>query len=136
MPKKAASARKAKTATAKRAPVRRYAVRGKGGYFDNLKKRWAEGGGSMKRQFEDAGAILGGPVGRQLGGLLNRAVYAVTGFGDYSVRHNVLLETNGPPVVSNHGKEFIVRHREYIGDIYSSGEQRILHLPLLTRYFL
>lgn len=134
MPKKAASARKARPA-AKRAPVRRYAVKGRGGYFDNLKKRWAEGGGSMKRQFEDAGAILGGPVGRQLGGLLNRAVYAVTGFGDYNVKHNVLLETNGPPIVANHGKEFIVRHREYIGDIYSSGGSANTPSPFINQAF-
>lgn len=119
---------KAKRSTASRAVVRRraprtttrrYAVRGHGGYWDNVKKRWGEGGGSMKSSFEDAGHIIGGPAGRQVGGLINRAIYALTGFGDYQVQSNALLETNGPPAVINRGKEFIVRHREYISDIYS-----------------
>lgn len=100
-------------------PTKRYTVRGHGGYWDNVKKRWGEGGGTMKSQFEDAGNILGGPLGRQAGGLINRALYAITGFGDYKVKYNTLLETNGPPMVVNQGKEFIVRHREYIGDVYS-----------------
>lgn len=120
---------KAKRSTASRAVVRRrapratttrrYAIRGHGGYWDNVKSRWGEGGGSMKSQFEDAGNLIGGPLGRQAGGLINRAIYALTGFGDYKVQSNALLETNGPPAVLNRGKEFVVRHREYISDIYS-----------------
>lgn len=101
-------------------PIKRYTVRGHGGYWDNVKKRWGEGGGAMRGQFEDAGHIIGGPAGRQVGGLLNRALYAITGFGDYKIKYNTLLETNGPPIVKNSGKEFIVRHREYIGDVYSA----------------
>lgn len=101
-------------------PRRRYAVRGRGGYWDNVKARWNQGGGAMKSQFEDAGGIIGGPVGRQLGGLLNRGIYALTGFGDYKVQKNILMETNGPPAVVNSGKEFVVRHREYIQDVYSA----------------
>lgn len=103
------------------APSRRtYAVRGHGDYWTDVKKRWGTGGGSMKGAFETAGKALGGPVGGALGGLLNRGLYALTGFGDYTVKHNTLLETNGPPSVINSGKEFIIRHREYIGDIYSA----------------
>ena len=79
--------------------TRRYAVRGRGGYWDNVKKRWGEGGGKMHSAFQDAGGIIGGPVGRQLGGLFNRGLYALTGFGDYQIRKNSLLETNGPPSV-------------------------------------
>ena len=74
----------------------------------------------MHSAFQDAGGIIGGPVGRQLGGLFNRGLYALTGFGDYQIRKNSLLETNGPPSVVNKGKEFIVRHREYITDVYTS----------------
>lgn len=103
------------------APVRRYAVRGRGGYWDNVKSRWKEGGGSMIGPFREAGRALAGPVGGALGGLANRALYALTGFGDYQVKNNVLLETNGPPsVVNRSNKEFVVRHREYITDIYST----------------
>ena len=70
--------------------TRRYAVRGRGGYWDNVKKRWGEGGGKMHSAFQDAGGIIGGPVGRQLGGLFNRGLYALTGFGDYQIRKNSL----------------------------------------------
>lgn len=101
---------------------RTYAVRGRGGYWQNVKSRWAEGGGPRKGLFEQAGNILGGPIGGQAGGLINRALYALTGFGDYTVKKNVLLEeTNGPPAVINRSnKEFVVRHREYIQDIYAN----------------
>ena len=51
----------------------------------------------MKETFQQAGSLIGGPVGGQLGGLFNRALYALTGFGDYKVQSNALLEeTNGP----------------------------------------
>lgn len=137
MPKKSASK---STASKRRKPyarssVKRYSARGHGGYWDNLKKRWGEGGGKMKGAFEDAGGILGGPVGRQLGGLFNRALYAVTGFGDYNVKRNVLLETNGPPAVVNSGKDFIIRHREYITDLYSSAGTANSPSPFLNQVF-
>lgn len=119
------------------APRRRYSrtstvrrsVRGYGGYWDNVKKRWGERGGAYKSGFTNAGAALGSSVGGKsgavagglLGGLLNRALYALTGFGDYKVKSNALLdETNGPPKVINRGKEFVIRHREYIQDMYSA----------------
>lgn len=104
-------------------------VRGRGGYWTDVKKRWSEGGGKHKSAFSGAGRLIGGSMaggpgaaaGGLLGGLLNRALYAITGFGDYKIRSNVLLdETNGPPRVVNRGKEFVVRHREYIQDIYSA----------------
>lgn len=104
-------------------------IRGRGGYWADLKKRWAEGGGTHKEAFSNAGGMIGssvggGPgsvVGSVLGGLLNRALYAITGFGDYKIRQNVLLdETNGPPRIVNRGKEFVMRHREYIQDMYSA----------------
>lgn len=126
MPKKSASttrapARKRVSKSATKG-TRRYAVKGRGGYWDNVKSRWGQGGGSMKDTFRQAGHLLGGPLGEQAGGLVNRGLYALTGFGDYDIRSNSLLETNGPPSVINRGnKEFVVRHREYIQDIYSSG---------------
>lgn len=105
-------------------------VRGRGDYWTDVKKRWGQGGGKYKKGFSAAGSALGsaiggGPgaaVGGVLGGLLNRAMYALTGFGDYTVRSNVLLESNDPPAVINRSnKEFVMRHREYITDIYSAG---------------
>ena len=80
---------------------------------------------------EKIGSTLGsvlGPggslVGGALGSLAQSLIHKVTGFGDYTlpnynVTANKLLETNDPPIVKNDGKEFIIRHREYIGDIYS-----------------
>ena len=105
-------------------------VRGRGDYWTDVKKRWGQGGGKYKKGFSAAGSALGsaiggGPgaaVGGVLGGLLNKAMYALTGFGDYTVRSNVLLESNDPPAVINRSnKEFVMRHREYITDIYSAG---------------
>lgn len=120
-PQRPTAAKTLRAAYRKR-PVTRYAYRGRGGYWDNVKARWAKGGGDMKETFQQAGSLIGGPVGGQLGGLFNRALYALTGFGDYKVQSNALLEeTNGPPAIINRSnKEFVVRHREYITDIYSS----------------
>lgn len=77
-------------------------------------------GSAVGSAFGPAGSLLGGA----LGGLAQSLIHKVTGFGDYQlpaygVTANKLLETNDPPVVQNDGKEFIIRHREYIGDIYS-----------------
>lgn len=117
--KKVASRAPAAKAKSKSRRVPRYAVRGRGGYTDNVKARWSEGGGPNKGLFEAAGGAVGGPVGSFLGGLINRGLYAITGFGDYKVMKNSLIETNGPPTVINSGKEFIIRHREFVQDIYS-----------------
>ena len=90
---------------------------------------------ASRMQYPGAGAKIGstlgsafGPVGSLLGGaaggLVHKLVHKVTGFGEYTlpsytVTSNRLLETNDPPTVQNEGKEFVIRHREYIGDIYS-----------------
>lgn len=63
-------------------------------------------------------------MGRQIGGFLGDAAQKVikyaTGIGDYKVSKNSFLyESNGPPIVKNSGKEFRIRHREYIGEVYS-----------------
>lgn len=71
------------------------------------------------------GGLIGGPAGAAVGGLVGGAAHklahALFGFGDYQVSKNAILEeTNGPPMVINKGKEFIIRHREYIKDIFSA----------------
>jgi len=101
--------------------VTKYVVKGRGGYWDNIKERWASGPRWTGDAARAAGGAVGGPLGSALGGLLSRGIYALTGFGDYQVKHNVLMETNGPPTVMNDGKSFVMRHREYIGDMYSAG---------------
>ena len=77
-------------------------------------------GSAVGSAFGPAGSLLGGA----LGGLAQTLIHKVTGFGDYTlpgygVTANKLLETNDPPIVMNDGKEFVIRHREYITDIYS-----------------
>lgn len=71
-----------------------------------------------------AGAFLGGPAGASLGTFLGRGAHkmlkSITGFGDYRVNSNSLM-TGGmsPPQIINSTNKggFIVRHREYLGDI-------------------
>lgn len=73
-------------------------------------------GGAVGSLFGPAGAMIGGA----LGGAAHSALHAITGYGDYHIRSNTLLETNSPPAVINSGKEFVIRHREYIADIFSA----------------
>ena len=64
--------------------------------------------------------MVGEKIGSFIGGMAQKAFKAITGFGDYEVDKNSLLqETNGPPMVVNSGKAFTVRHREYIGEVFS-----------------
>ena len=64
-PQRPTAAKTLRAAYRKR-PVTRYAYRGRGGYWDNVKARWAKGGGDMKETFQQAGSLIGGPVGGQL----------------------------------------------------------------------
>ncbi|AXL65908.1 putative capsid protein [Fire ant associated circular virus 1] len=88
-------------------------------------------GSAIGSVFGPAGSLVGGA----LGNLAHSALHAITGFGDYHVKHNVLTETNGPPQVINQGKEFIIRHREYITDIYSSAGTASTPSPFLNQIF-
>nr|QXP07775.1 MAG: putative capsid protein [Arizlama virus] len=67
-----------------------------------------------------AGTAIGGALGSGLGDLLS----SITGLGAYHINENSLLsEGNQPPKVSNSpdAKSFIIKHREYLCDIVSSG---------------
>ena len=108
---------------------RQRVVRGRGDYWTDVKSRWGQGGGRYKRVLKRwfcarcryRRCTWCAAVGSLVGGLVNRAIYALTGFGDYKIKSNALVhETNGPPVVQNRGKEFVIRHREYIQDMYSA----------------
>jgi len=67
------------------------------------------------------GSMLG-PVGAGLGSLASK----VMGFGDYApqgfkVSKNSISMGNDPPEVANFkGRDVIVKHREYLGDIYTA----------------
>ena len=73
------------------------------------------------------GGYFGGPTGAAFGASLGKGAGAlikkVTGFGDYTVSKNVLMGMPGdPPSVENihSGPGMVLRHREYLGDIYTS----------------
>lgn len=138
--------RVAKKTTPKRRYIKRTTtvIRGRGGYWTDVKKRWAEGGGRYKPVFSKAGSDIGGAIagntgaaiGNIGGSLLNRAIYALTGFGDYKIKQNSLIpESNSPPKVLNRGKEFVMRHREYIQDMYSASGTANSPSPFVVQGF-
>lgn len=120
VPRRQPAASSMRTLARRRVTAARASAASRPSYWANVKRRWAEGGGPNKAYYQAAGSLIGGTAGSVLGGIANRGLYALTGYGDYTVRSNVLLETNGPPsVVNRSNKEFVVRHREYITDVYS-----------------
>lgn len=69
------------------------------------------------------GGALGGAVGSFLGGKIGHLVEQITGFGDYKVASNSIMQGGCKPISivnsSNKGGT-IIRHREYIGDILAT----------------
>jgi len=71
---------------------------------------------------------IGERLGRSAGGFLGRNVdqladYLLSGFGDYNINNNTLLHGGmDPPTIANSTKNggIIVRHREYISDVFST----------------
>lgn len=80
--------------------------------------------GSKKYQSKDNfGGDLGASLGRALGHGAQQLFKMVTGFGDYKVENNSLLEGGmTPPQIVNsiQNNGVIIRHREYIKDINAS----------------
>lgn len=67
------------------------------------------GGGPFSSLAGEAGGWLGDKIGTFLG------------LGDYEVRQNSLIsEGSTPPSMHQRGEKVIVRHREYLGDVFSS----------------
>lgn len=84
-----------------------------------------------------AGTALGGPagtaIGSFLGGKLGHLIEQITGFGDYSVDQNTIMDGGmSPPQIVNSVEKggFIIRHREYIQDIEATTDFTNLTLPL------
>lgn len=114
--------------------VSRPTYRGYGAYSrkPSTARKAAAGRGRAGMKYPGAGAaagtaiggLVGGPAGAALGGAIggvgHKLLHALTGFGDYQVMSNALMETGDPPRIENRGKEFVIRHREYITDIYSA----------------
>lgn len=109
--------------TSTRKVVRRTAVRGRGAYRSEKAEKYYKKARKYKQREEDR--PIGEKIGGFLGGLAQKALKAITGFGDYAVpnfdiEQNKLLENNDPPAVINKGKEFVIRHREYVGDLVAT----------------
>jgi len=64
-----------------------------------------------------------GPAGRILGGAAGKLFKTVTGYGEYKVNTNSLITSAGDtlPMFKNAHVGTNVRHREYIGDVITSG---------------
>ncbi len=84
----------------------------------------------VPRMLADAGGAiggyLGGPVGAAMGRLGGGLLSKITGYGDYTVNSNTLLQSGPPPSFYNRGDGYVVSHREYITDVASA--QTVLSL--------
>lgn len=68
------------------------------------------------------GGYLGAKGGEFLGGAAQQLLSTLTGFGDYSVKSNVLLAPELPTIINDSVKGGITfRHKEYLRDIITSG---------------
>jgi len=93
-------------------------ITGRGGYFGDI-------GHSLGSA---AGGYLGRMGGDMLGGFLEPFA-GIAGLGDYTVKKNVLLMNDPPPIINPSVAEgTTVRHREYIKDIVSSGSANTFNL--------
>jgi len=68
---------------------------------------------------------VGGSVGSYIGHGIHTLVRNLVGFGDYNVQENSIMSgrvlSGDPPEIRNtHQNSFIVRHREYMTDVYAS----------------
>lgn len=84
-----------------------------------------------------AAGSLFGPAGAALGAGLGKGAHhmfkAITGFGDYQVAENSLIQGGlSPPEIVNavNHAGFIVRHREYLGDITASTDFTVHTYPI------
>lgn len=83
----------------------------------------SEGGSALGGMAGSLAGPLGAKVGSFLGGKLGHLVEQITGFGDYTVESNSILDGGvSPPEVVNTANKggAIIRHREYIGDVLAT----------------
>ncbi|UYD39079.1 MAG: capsid protein [Wigfec virus K19_227] len=87
------------------------------GYGDYSEKK------SKKKDEDLSFSSAGGKVGKWIGTKLGHMLGQITGFGDYEVKGNSIMDGGmTPPQIVNSVENgaVIVRHREYIGDIAST----------------
>ena len=113
---------------------KRQTIRGSGPYsipqgdFDevpSLRQRYLKSGfvkymkkAVPKGSFESGGEMLAGPLGAFAG----KKIAELVGFGEYRIKKNslVLSEGNSPAYMHQSNSNAVIRHREYIQDIVSS----------------
>lgn len=115
-----------RTATTRRRPARRAATTAR-----RPANRAAAQGGSLGRTLlSTGGGLLGGALGSALGSpsigaTVGRAIgdgaATILGMGAYEIKENSLLTSPTVPVMHDVGNSVRIKHREYIGDVVSSG---------------
>lgn len=79
------------------------------------------------------GSVVAGPMGSAFGGKAGQLLADIVGFGDYHVNGNSLM-TGGlsPPQIVNSVNRggFIIRHREYLGDLLSQTAFTVSQFPI------
>ncbi len=61
------------------------------------------------------------PLAGSLGGMLGEGIGTLLGLGEYKVKENSFISEGNPvPYMHGSGATTVVRHREYLGDIFSS----------------
>lgn len=116
--------------------IGRNAWRGRQEYIRNLranrptpdnKPLWKRMAGSA---IEGGLTTLGGLGGGYLGGVAGNAVASlgkrILGLGDYTITQNSLMAASptGIPEMHGDGQTIVVRHKEYLGDVFSSSTAR------------
>lgn len=125
MPATATKRKVKKTAPKKRVAPKKGAKKSYSSYKPYEPKGYLRAGGALAGGA--LGSALGGPagggLGSFLGGKLGHLVSQVTGFGDYHVDQNTVINGGmSPPMVVNSVERgsVIIRHREFIRDIQAS----------------
>lgn len=73
------------------------------------------------------------PFAGDVGGFLGEGIGTLLGLGDYQVKKNsIVSEGNSPAYMHSKKGSVFVRHREYIGNVYSSssGDFRVQNFPI------
>jgi len=139
-------ARKSRSKRSKAAKARLYG--GRGGYFDKSKNgevtaigkalRYLGGlGGGALAPYGGVDPVVGSGVGRSLAAHVSKWL----GYGAYKVKANSIMASSNAsiPMMHNSSQSVVVRHREYIGDVLSSGnftkQAEVVLNPGLTTSF-
>nr|AQU11732.1 capsid protein [Cruciviridae sp.] len=114
---------------------RRAAYTGYGDYKKRTPRRARAPRAAPASSSASIGSTIGGHIGSFLGNGIQQVIKSLTGFGDYEISCNSFMPdklSGDPPVIMNspHNAGHIVRHREYIGDVYASTAFALTSYPI------